>query len=93
MRTGAKHAGNARAAVHEVSPPMRADPKKASSRSRMNAADLLGWSLVTVHSQHVEPGLDQTLCRLPVEVHFCMTAARRELEAVMRPAFRRAAPR
>lgn len=45
---------------------------------------MLWWPLVAVHAQHVEAGLNQAIGGLPVEVNFGVTAARRELEAVMR---------
>lgn len=86
----ARHTGDACCSIctvrldrldHDLLP--RSGAKKLKSRSRISAADC---SLVHVHPQHVETRLDQPLGGLPVEVKPSVRAARRELEAVMRPA-------
>src|SRR6266508_448267 len=51
-----------------------------------NGRRLLGWSLVAVNPQNVEPGLHQPFGCLSVEMHFGVAAAGRELEAVVRAA-------
>ena len=45
---------------------------------------LLRRPLIAVHAQHVKTGLDQSFGSLPTEMNFGMTAAGRELEAVVR---------